>query len=353
MCLFSTLFKPYMNKMKPQTSRPVIHLVSEEKPLKQQEGISNDRDDAHLLDAYSEVVIHTVEAVGPSVVCIEVKREGRYREGSGSGFIFTPDGFILTNSHVVHKARELYINLADGRRIKAMVTGSDPDTDLAVVKIDTPDLAAVTLGDSNSVKVGQVAIAIGNPHGFQHSVTSGIISALGRSLRSQTGRLMEDVIQTDAALNPGNSGGPLVNTRHEVIGVNTAMIPSARGLSFAIAVNTARYVASQLIQHGHVRRSFIGIKGQNITLPRRLVYKLDLQSTHGVMVLEVTPSGPARKAGLARGDIVLKVDGQETNGIDKLLLMLGEERIGKEVTITIFRKGDIVEHKLYPVGKAD
>lgn len=316
-------------------------------------GKSGKVSDDQLLDAYSEAVINTVETVGPSVVSIEMKRGRRYREGTGSGFIFTPDGFILTNNHVVHRARDIKINLSDGRTVKATITGTDPDTDLAVVKIDASELPAVKLGDSNSLKVGQVAIAIGNPHGFQHSVTSGIISALGRSLRSQTGRLMEDVIQTDAALNPGNSGGPLVNTRHEVIGVNTAMIPSAQGLSFAIAVNTARYVASQLIQYGQVRRSFIGIKGQNIDLPNRLINKLDLQSTRGVIIHEVTESGPARDAGLIPGDIILKIDGQETDGIDKLLLMLDGEHIGKEVSVTVYRKGEVITKTLKPVAKGD
>lgn len=328
-----------------------MHLVSADEKPKQSADVLRDTSDARLLDAYSEAVINTVEEVSPSVVSIEMKRGGKYRGGSGSGFIFTPDGFILTNSHVVDRARELHINLADGRRAGATITGTDPDTDLAVVKIDASDLATVTLGDSSSLKVGQVVIAIGNPHGLQHSVTSGIVSAVGRSFRSQTGRLMEDVIQTDAALNPGNSGGPLVNTHYEVIGVNTAMIPSAQGLSFAIAVNTARYVGSQLIQHGQVRRSFIGIKGQSTTLPKRLINQLGLQSTRGVMVLEVTPSGPASRSGMQRGDLILKVDGQETDGIDKLLLMLNKERIGKEVTITVYRKGDIVDLVLFPVEK--
>jgi len=311
--------------------------------------------DTDLLDAYSHAVVETVETVAPSVVSIEVRggKGRRSRGGSGSGFLFTPDGFVLTNSHVVHRAREITIHLADGRELKASITGTDPDTDLAVVKIDAPDLPVVKLGDSTDLRVGQVAIAIGNPHGFQHSVTSGIISALGRSLRSQTGRLMEDVIQTDAALNPGNSGGPLVNTRHEVIGVNTAMIPSAQGLSFAIAVNTARYVASQLVQHGQVRRSFIGIKAQNISLPKRLVRQLTLNSTHGVLILEVTPRSPAEKAGLAEGDIILKIDGTETDGIDKLLLMLTAERIGTDTECTIYRKGEVLKRTLVPEEKAD
>lgn len=309
--------------------------------------------DMSLLDAYSQAIINTVDVVSPSVVSIEIKRAGKFSGGSGSGFIFTPDGFILTNSHVVDKAREITVHLSDGRSMKAVTTGTDLDTDLAVIKIDAPELTSVTLGNSNTLKVGQVAIAIGNPHGFQHTVTSGIVSAVGRSLRSQTGRLMEDVIQTDAALNPGNSGGPLVNTRNEVIGVNTAMIPSAQGLSFAIAVNTARYVASRLMQYGKVHRSFIGIKGQNIDLPKRLIKQLELQSTRGIMVLEVTPSGPAHNAGVANGDIILKVDGQETDGIDKLLTMLDGDHIGKAVLITVYRKGGLIDVTLYPVEKAD
>jgi S1-C subfamily serine protease len=310
-------------------------------------------EDTHILDAYSEAIVHTVEAVGSSVVSVEFGRSGRFGGGSGSGFIFTPDGFILTNNHVVEKARELHINLSDGRRYRAVVTGTDADTDLAVVKIDASDLAPVTLGDSNSLRVGQVAIAIGNPHGLQHSVTSGIVSALGRSLRSQTGRLMEDVIQTDAALNPGNSGGPLVNTRHEVIGVNTAMIPSAQGLSFAIAVNTARYVAAQLIQHGQVRRSYIGIKGQNIALPQRLIRQLELQSTHGIMVIEVTPEGPADRAGLVRGDVILKINDRETDGIDKLLSMLDGNQIGRQIVLTVYRRGKTESYTLNPAERVD
>lgn len=310
-----------------------------------------------LLDAYSRAVTDTVEKVAPSVVSIEVAdhntKSRRSRGGSGSGFIFTPDGFILTNSHVVRGAGTVFVSLADGRYFEGRVIGSDTDTDLAVIKIDAPDLIPAKLGDSHTLKVGQVAIALGNPHGFQHSVTSGIISALGRSLRSQTGRLMEDVIQTDAALNPGNSGGPLINTLHEVIGVNTAMIPSAQGLSFAIAANTAQYVASQLMQYGQVRRSYIGIVGQNLSLPQRLVRQLDLDSTLGIKVLEVSPSGPAQKAGLLRGDVIVKIDGQTVDGIDKLLRMLNKELIEKQVTLAVYRRGKLIEKKIRPVEKAD
>lgn len=331
-----------------------LRLISNNQPSHKPHAYPQPPDDTSLIDAYSRAVTETVDSVAASVVSIEVKGGKENRGGGGSGFIFTPDGFVLTNSHVVRRAKEdIVVHLADGHQSNAKIIGTDPDTDLAVLKMHTSALSAVKLSDSNTLKVGQVAIAIGNPHGFQHSVTSGIISALGRSLRSQTGRLMEDVIQTDADLNPGNSGGPLVNTRHEVIGVNTAMIPSARGLSFAIASNTAQYVGSQLIRHGQVRRSFIGIKGQNINLPRRLIHQLNINSTRGILIVEVTHSGPAYKAGLSRGDVILKVDGQETDGIDKLLFTLDAERIEKESVLTIYRKDHVIKRTLYPVEKPE
>src|SRR4051812_22089520 len=250
------------------------------------------RDDATLLDAYSTAVVHAVEAVGPAVVKIDAAR------GGGSGVLFTPDGLILTNSHVVDKAGALTVVMTDGRSMRADLIGQDADTDLAVIRIDGSALPWATLGDSRAVRVGQIAIAIGNPYGFDHSVTAGVVSALGRSLRAKSGRLMDDIIQTDAALNPGNSGGPLVTTAGEVIGVNTATILPAQGLCFAIASNTARFVAARLILDGRIRRSYIGVAGQQPPLPRALARVNGVVAGSGVLVLSVESRSPAASAGL-------------------------------------------------------
>ncbi|HLV81010.1 MAG TPA: trypsin-like peptidase domain-containing protein, partial [Chthonomonadaceae bacterium] len=270
-------------------------------------------EDGALLDAYSRAVVHAAEKVSPSVVFIAVQQrvENRRRDsrmpqeiqGSGSGFLYTPDGYILTNSHVVHNATKIEVMLSDERSYAAELIGDDPDTDLAVIRIDAPNLTPIALGDSQQIKVGQMAIAIGNPYGFQCTVTAGVVSALGRSLRSQSGRLIDNVIQTDAALNPGNSGGPLVNSRGEVIGVNTAIILPAQGLCFATAVNTAKFVAGKLMHDGVIRRSYIGVGGQNVGLHRRLVRFYDLPVESGVRVDSVEPNGAAQKAGLREGDV--------------------------------------------------
>ena len=293
-------------------------------------------DDSGLLDAYSQAVIHAVEMVGPAVVKIDADRAG------GSGVVFTPDGLILTNSHVVDRAGRLTVVLPDGRSMRADLVGHDSDTDLAVIRAASPSgtsLPFATLGDSRTVKVGQIAIAIGNPYGFHHSVTAGVVSALGRSLRARSGRLMDDIIQTDAALNPGNSGGPLVTTRGEVIGINTAMILPAQGLCFAIASNTARFVAARLIRDGRVRRSYIGVAGQNVPVPRALALANQLAVTSGVLVVSVETDSPAMTAGLREGDIVLAFDGGAVTGIDDLLRCLTDERIDVPVALTILRRG--------------
>jgi len=308
-----------------------------------QEPASND---AALLDAYSQAVTAAAAKVSPSVVNIDVRqrsREGGSGEhphevrGSGSGFVLTPDGFILTNSHVVHAASRIDVVLTEGGRYEAELTGDDPDTDLAVVRISAPPLVPAALGKSQGVRVGQLVIAIGNPYGFQCTITAGVISALGRSLRSTSGRLIDNVIQTDAALNPGNSGGPLVTSAGDVIGVNTAVILPAQGLCFAIAINTAKFVASRLIRDGKIRRGYIGVAGQNIPLPRRITRFHKIAAETGILVVSVEPDSPAQRAGLQEGDVLLEYDGNPTPGVDDLHRLLTEARVGVASPLTILR----------------
>ena len=288
-------------------------------------------DDGALLDAYSTAVIGAVDTVGPAVVKIDAAR------GGGSGVLFTPDGLVLTNSHVVDGTGALTVVMTDGHSARADLIGQDADTDLAVIRIDGSALPWATLGDSRAVRAGQIAIAIGNPYGFHHSVTAGVVSALGRSLRAKSGRLMDDIIQTDAALNPGNSGGPLVTTRGEVIGINTATILPAQGLCFAIASNTARFVASRLIRDGRIRRSYIGLAGQTVPIPRAVARENQLAVTSGVFVVSVEEGSPASTAGLRDGDVLLAFAGTAVTGVDDLHRLLTEERIGVASGLTILR----------------
>ncbi|MFZ0137414.1 MAG: trypsin-like peptidase domain-containing protein [Candidatus Sulfotelmatobacter sp.] len=287
--------------------------------------------DDSSLDAYSRAVTGAVGIVSPSVVNIEVHQaaghtrsgEPRERRGGGSGFVFTPDGLILTNSHVVHDAKRIEVTLADGRRRPASAIGDDPASDLAVIRIDEarvdePGLTAAALGDSQQLRVGQLVVAIGNPYGFQSTVTAGVVSALGRSLRSYSGRLIDDVIQTDAALNPGNSGGPLVDSAGRVVGVNTATILPAQGICFAIGINTAKFVASRLLRDGRIRRSYIGVSAQTVPVHRRVVRFYDLAKESGALVLSVEENSPAKRAGLRDGDIIVALEGHAVAGVDDL-----------------------------------
>jgi S1-C subfamily serine protease len=313
-------------------------------------------EDSALLDAYSGAVIGALEQVAPAVTFIEVVHKGsaphgrRERLGSGSGFLFTPDGYLLTNSHVVHGSDRVIVRLNDEAGTPADLVGSDPDSDLAVLRVGSPTvLPFVELGDSSTLRVGQVAIAIGNPLGYSKSVTTGVISALGRTLRASSGRLMHDVIQTDAALNPGNSGGPLVDSRGRVIGVNTAMIPQAQAICFATGINTAKWVIAQLFAHGRVRRAYIGVSGASVRIATRIVRHFDLRNSGAVHVAEVSAGSPAARAGVAVGDRVIALDGNPVDGIDDLQQLLDAECIGRDCELTLLRRSSLLRLKLRPI----
>jgi S1-C subfamily serine protease len=308
-------------------------------------------EDQALLDAYSRAVIDVVDRVGPAVVGLSVQvgqANGRSRGGSGSGVVVAPDGLILTNSHVAGAASRIEVTTADGQHLKARLVGDDPDTDLALLRVDEAvTLTAAPLGDSKRLRRGQLVIAIGNPLGFESTVTTGVVSALGRSLRARTGRLIDDVIQTDAALNPGNSGGPLVSSQGEVVGVNSAVIMGAQGICFAVAANTASFVLGELVRHGRVRRAFIGVSAQQLAIPRRL-RRAGIDRESAVMVGAVEPGSPAAKAGLKPDDILISLDGLTIAGADDLIRALTGERIGREVTLELLRGTERLTVSLVP-----
>jgi S1-C subfamily serine protease len=314
-------------------------------------------DDAELLDSYSRSVVGAAERVRPSVAHIRVKaaasgaggrRPAREMEGSGSGFFYTPDGYILSNSHVVHGADRIEVALADGRILAAEAVGDDPDTDLAVLRVEGGNFVPVAMGESGRLRVGQLVIAIGNPFGFEETVTAGIVSATGRSLRSTSGRLIDDVIQTDAALNPGNSGGPLVNSRGEAVGVNTAVIMGAQGICFAVPIDTARFVASRLMRDGYIRRGYIGVAGQNVEIPRRIVRYHALQSGSGVAVVSVEPDSPAARSDILPGDIIVGLGEHVVASIDDLHRRLTDFPIGETTTVAALRRAEMLTLPIVP-----
>jgi S1-C subfamily serine protease len=310
--------------------------------------------DEALLDAYSRAVIDVVDRVGSAVVRLDVKKEGGHTHGgTGSGVVVAPDGLVLTNSHVVGGSTRVEMTTVDGRNLTARVVGDDPDTDLALVRVDSAvTLPAAVLGNSKLLRRGQLVIAIGNPLGFESTVTTGVVSALGRSLRSRSGRLIDDVVQTDAALNPGNSGGPLVSSHGEVVGINTAIIMGAQGICFAVASNTANFVLGELVRHGHVRRAHVGIAVQQFTVSRRMRHAAGLSQESAVMIATVETGSPAERAGLRAGDVILALDGKPITGADDLIRSLAGEKIGRAVEITTLRGGSRHALSLVPDERA-
>lgn len=318
-------------------------------------------EDFALLDAYSRTVVQVAQRVSNAVVHLNVQKPKNQRRaqaqppggderngGAGSGFIISSDGFVVTNSHVVNGAERIEGTLQDGRSFQARVVGDDPATDLAVVKLEGSNLATVAFGESHRLQVGQIAIAIGNPYGFQYSVTAGVVSALGRTLRSQSGRLIDDVIQTDAALNPGNSGGPLVDSHGNVIGVNTAVILPAQGLCFAVASDLAKFVVGKLILEGRVRRGYLGISAQTVPLPAKWLSTLQLQTKGGIQIVGVEPGGPAAQAGLLAGDVIVQFEGKPLDSIDALHKTLDERTIGRQINIWVLRDGNLKQVGVRP-----
>ena len=309
----------------------------------------NQAEDA-ALDAYSRVVSSVYEVAAAAVVAIEVRHEARSRGGAGSGFLFTPDGLILTNSHVVQRAKKVIVHTAAGQAIDADLIGDDPHTDVALLKVASASpLPSIELGSARGIRVGQLVVAIGNPLGYASTVTAGVISALGRGLRSTTGRLMDDVIQTDAALNPGNSGGPLLDARGRAIGVNTAIIAGAQGICFSTSIDAASRVAVQLLRHGRVRRASLGVAAQNMGLQRRVARFFNLEQASAVRVIEVTRDGPAARAGIEAADLIVQLDGNACESLDDLHRLLTEERIGAAVQIVVVRGNRRIELDLVPV----
>jgi S1-C subfamily serine protease len=326
--------------------KPKLRLVSDNQISRRAVRATNG-DESEIFDAYSSAVIRAADAISPAVVNIEVSSrasDGVSRsqpQATGSGFLFTPDGYILTNSHVVHRAGRIDVTLSDGRRVRADLIGDDPETDLAVLRISADAPTAALLGDSNRIRVGQLVIAIGNPYGFQCTVTAGVISALGRSLRARSGRLIDNIVQTDAALNPGNSGGPLVSSRAEVIGVNTATIMPAQGLCFAIAINTAKFVAGRLIRDGRIVRGYIGVAGQNVELPRRLIHFHKVAVPGGVLIVSLEPASPAERAGLRSGDVIVGLGGEPVSNIDDLQRLLSSDCVGVATAVKLVRGTEV------------
>lgn len=308
--------------------------------------------DADILDAYSRAVTSVADTVGPAVLRVETRGTGNRPAGTGSGVTIAPDGLVLTNCHVVEGAKEIRLLDTEGRVMEARTIGVDPDTDLALLRAGAVrDLPHATLGDSKSLRRGQLVVAIGNPLGFESTVTAGVISALGRSLRARNGRLIEDVIQTDAALNPGNSGGPLVSSRGEVIGINTAVIRGAQGICFAVAANTAQFVLSEVIQHGRVRRGYIGVSGQTAEVPRRHARNADIENRAGAMVTALEQGGPAERAGLMSFDTIVRVDGEAVTGVDDLIRILNGDRIGRPVAFAVLRRGQLRSFEVMPTER--
>jgi S1-C subfamily serine protease len=311
--------------------------------------------DQLLLDAYSNAVIGVTERVGPAVVRVETGSRtagAPARGGLGSGIVISPDGLVLTNSHVVGSSRQIRLQDIEGVVTDARVLGVDPDTDLALLRADgARDLRYASLGNSRNLRRGQLVVAIGNPLGFESTVTAGVVSALGRSIRSVSGRTIEDVIQTDAALNPGNSGGPLVSSAGEVIGINTAIISGAQGICFAVASNTAQFVLSEIIRHGYVRRAYIGVSGQTAVVPRRHAVIAGIDNKMGALLAQIEPDGPASRAGLLPGDVVVKLDGVAVHGVDDLIRVLDRDRIGRALKMDVLRLGRLREFDIHPVER--